>query len=77
MDPPKQHRTFVSFPVVNKYMHYGEVTQGVDERAEVALLSRNIVIEGRVENECPEVNDNCDLYNQDTFGGHITVSGLT
>ncbi|XP_046581669.1 cell surface hyaluronidase-like [Haliotis rubra] len=45
-----------------KYMHYGEVTLGVDERAEVGLLSRNIFIEGVI----PE--EGCS-----TFGGHIKV----
>ncbi|KAJ8300467.1 hypothetical protein KUTeg_021986 [Tegillarca granosa] len=40
-------------------------------RGEVALLSRNIIIEGKVEKECPPENGNCKEYNYDTFGGHI------
>ncbi|XP_046576514.1 LOW QUALITY PROTEIN: cell surface hyaluronidase-like [Haliotis rubra] len=53
------------------YMHWGEMIDRVDERAEVGLLTRNIVIEGRMENTCPPSNANCDTYNYDTFGGHL------
>ena len=42
-----------------KYMHYGEVTFGVDERAEVGMLSRNIRIQASEDAET--------TY----FGGHI------
>ncbi|XP_046332535.1 cell surface hyaluronidase-like [Haliotis rufescens] len=61
-----------------KYMHYGEVTLGVDERAEVGLLSRNILIEGVIPEDGCSVNEPedqyfCDLFGFDTFGGHIKV----
>ncbi len=54
------------------YMHYGEITFGVDERGEVGLLTRNIQIQAS--------DDAADSY----FGGHImamdgskmTVSGV-
>ena len=59
--------------VFPKYTHYGEVTEGVDMRAEVALLSRNIVIEGQMEDMCPENNGNCKERTFDTYGGHIKV----
>ena len=55
-------------------MHWGEIVDNVDMRGEVALLSRDIVIEGEVENYCPLQNRNCDKYNYDTFGGQIRVS---
>jgi hypothetical protein len=45
-------------------------------RAEVALLSRNIVIEGETEDKCPPSNGNCDdkyVYGLDTFGAHVKV----
>ncbi len=41
------------------YMHFGEITFGVDERAEVGLLTRNIRIEAS--------EDSAETY----FGGHI------
>jgi len=54
------------------YMHFGEITFGVDERGEVGMLSRNIKIQASEDAE--------DTY----FGGHImamdgstmTVSGI-
>ncbi|XP_067654447.1 inactive cell surface hyaluronidase CEMIP2-like [Haliotis asinina] len=61
-----------------KYTHYGEVTLGVDERAEVGLLSRNILIEGVIPEEGCSINEPedqylCDLFGFDTFGGHVKV----
>ncbi len=41
------------------YMHFGEVTFGVDERGEVGMLSRNILIQAS-----PDADE-------DLFGGHI------
>ncbi|ESO83722.1 hypothetical protein LOTGIDRAFT_168965 [Lottia gigantea] len=55
----------------SKFMHWGEIVDRVDERGEVALLTRNIVIEGQIQNHCPPENNNCDKFNYDTFGGHI------
>ena len=55
-------------------MHWGEMIEDrVDERGEVALLTRNIVIRGEMLSECPDENENCDDYNFDTFGGHVKV----
>jgi len=42
-----------------EYMHFGEITFGVDERGEVGLLTRNIKIQSS--------KDSLDSY----FGGHI------
>ena len=61
-------------------MHYGEVTLNVDERAEVALLSRNILVQGQLEDKCyydlaiTKEKWLCDTFNRDLFGGHIKVS---
>uniref|UniRef100_A0A3B4AE25 hyaluronoglucosaminidase n=1 Tax=Periophthalmus magnuspinnatus TaxID=409849 RepID=A0A3B4AE25_9GOBI len=53
-----------------QYNHVGEILDGIDMRAEVALLSRNIIIYGEMENVC--YGDNlCQFFNHDTFGGHI------
>ncbi|KAL3861903.1 hypothetical protein ACJMK2_007916 [Sinanodonta woodiana] len=59
-----------------RYTHWGDIEDGVvDMRAEVALLSRNIIFEGKMETSC-YVNDannpgKCSNFNYDTFGGHI------
>ncbi|AKH44329.1 cell migration-inducing and hyaluronan-binding protein [Altererythrobacter atlanticus] len=42
-----------------EYMHFGEITHGVDERGEVALLTRNIKVQAS--------EDAAESY----FGGHI------
>ncbi|MDT8398862.1 MAG: G8 domain-containing protein, partial [Pseudomonadales bacterium] len=55
-----------------QWMHYGEITYGVDERGEVGLLTRNIKVQGSESAE------------ESWFGGHImamagsrmTVSGI-
>uniref|UniRef100_A0A667XXB2 hyaluronoglucosaminidase n=1 Tax=Myripristis murdjan TaxID=586833 RepID=A0A667XXB2_9TELE len=56
------------------YSHVGEIVDGVDMRAEVALLSRNILVYGEMENSCYG-NNACQFYNHDTFGGHIKILG--
>lgn len=49
-------------------MHHGAVVDGVDERGEVGLLTRNILIRGAVQNacygmaECAYIPDNVDLF---------------
>uniref|UniRef100_A0A672Z5B6 hyaluronoglucosaminidase n=1 Tax=Sphaeramia orbicularis TaxID=375764 RepID=A0A672Z5B6_9TELE len=57
-----------------QYNHTGEIIDGVDMRAEVALLSRNILIVGEMENSCYG-NNMCQFYNHDTYGGHIKIFG--
>ncbi len=42
-----------------EYMHYGEITYGVDERGEVGMLTRNIKVQAS--------DSNLETY----FGGHI------
>lgn len=58
-----------------QYEHFGEIIDRVDMRGEVALLSRNIVIEGEIEDKCVPSNGNCDKEPTDTFGGQIKVWG--
>ncbi|OCT89718.1 hypothetical protein XELAEV_18018337mg [Xenopus laevis] len=55
-----------------KYLHIGEHMDGVDMRAEVGLLSRNIVIYGKMEQTCYN-SSVCKYFNFDTFGGHLKV----
>ncbi|XP_062998620.1 cell migration-inducing and hyaluronan-binding protein [Elgaria multicarinata webbii] len=56
------------------YLHTGEVIDGVDMRAEVGLLSRNIVVTGEMEKGCYNYNsDLCSFFDFDTFGGHIKI----
>ncbi|XP_045142328.1 cell migration-inducing and hyaluronan-binding protein isoform X3 [Echinops telfairi] len=54
------------------YLHIGEEIDGVDMRAEVGLLTRNIVVMGEMEDACYPYNHHiCDFFDFDTFGGHI------
>jgi len=60
----RRHITAVSGNAITldrplQYMHYGQVTYGVDERGEVGLLTRNILIQAS------------DDAAQSYFGGHI------
>uniref|UniRef100_A0A671PBG6 hyaluronoglucosaminidase n=1 Tax=Sinocyclocheilus anshuiensis TaxID=1608454 RepID=A0A671PBG6_9TELE len=57
-----------------QFTHVGEILDGVDMRAEVALLSRNILIHGEMENSCYGKNW-CQYFSYDTFGGHIKILG--
>ncbi|XP_041074724.1 cell surface hyaluronidase-like [Polyodon spathula] len=50
----------------------GEIVDGVDMRAEVGLLNRNIMIKSEMEASCYGQN-HCDIFNYDTFGGHIKI----
>ncbi|XP_035675913.1 cell surface hyaluronidase-like [Branchiostoma floridae] len=55
-----------------EYMHFGEITDDVDLRGEVGLLTRNIKFQGEVEDSC--YGDNfCQFFDYDTYGGHLKV----
>ncbi|CAG01606.1 unnamed protein product, partial [Tetraodon nigroviridis] len=54
-----------------QYHHVGEIVDGIDMRAEVALLSRNILIYGEMESSC--YGKMCQFYSHDTFGGHVKI----
>uniref|UniRef100_A0AAQ5YUA8 G8 domain-containing protein n=1 Tax=Amphiprion ocellaris TaxID=80972 RepID=A0AAQ5YUA8_AMPOC len=55
-----------------KFVHVGEEVDGVDMRAEVGLLSRNILLRGEMEPGCYG-NEACKFFSFDTFGGHLKV----
>ncbi|XP_015198406.2 inactive cell surface hyaluronidase CEMIP2-like isoform X3 [Lepisosteus oculatus] len=55
-----------------RYLHMGEIVDGIDMRAEVGLLSRNIIVKSEMESSCYGEN-HCDIFNYDTFGGHIKI----
>ena len=55
------------------FRHFGHVEDGVDMRAEVGLLTRNIKIQGVMARGCPPNNENCDEFNHDTYGAHVKV----
>ncbi|XP_075867464.1 cell migration-inducing and hyaluronan-binding protein [Nelusetta ayraudi] len=55
-----------------KYIHLGAEVDGVDMRAEVGLLSRNILVRGEMESSCYG-NEACKFFDFDTFGGHLKV----
>lgn len=55
-----------------QFPHVGEVVDGVDMRAEVGVLTRNILIKGETENTCYREKE-CQFFSYDTFGGHIKV----
>ncbi|TRY90280.1 hypothetical protein DNTS_025662 [Danionella cerebrum] len=50
----------------------GEEVDGVDMRAEVGILSRNILIQGEMEPGCYGT-EACKFFSFDTFGGHLKV----
>lgn len=50
----------------------GEIIDGVDMRAEVGILTRNVAIQGEMEDSCYGENQ-CQFFDYDTFGGHVTV----
>ncbi|XP_075067078.1 cell surface hyaluronidase CEMIP2 [Mixophyes fleayi] len=54
------------------YFHMGEIADGLDMRAEVGDLTRNILIQGEMEKTCYGDNQ-CQFFNYDTFGGHIKI----
>ncbi|XP_050389496.2 cell surface hyaluronidase [Patella vulgata] len=61
----------------SRYTHFGEIISNVDQRGEVALLTRNVLIEGKMEDSCPPSNGNCHDFHYDTFGGHLKfVQGI-
>ncbi|KAM8983358.1 cell surface hyaluronidase CEMIP2 isoform 1-T3 [Ara ararauna] len=55
-----------------QFPHVGEVIDGVDMRAEVGILTRNILIKGETADACYRKKE-CQFFNYDTFGGHIKI----
>ncbi|KAI8511538.1 hypothetical protein Bbelb_106380, partial [Branchiostoma belcheri] len=55
-----------------RYTHFGEVSDEVDMRGEVGLLTRNVRFQGEVEDSC--YGDNfCQFFHYDTYGGHLKI----
>uniref|UniRef100_W5MTF7 hyaluronoglucosaminidase n=1 Tax=Lepisosteus oculatus TaxID=7918 RepID=W5MTF7_LEPOC len=57
-----------------QFLHVGEIIDGIDMRAEVGLLTRNILIQGQMENSCYG-NNLCQFFSYDSYGGHIKILG--
>ncbi|XP_004464997.2 cell surface hyaluronidase CEMIP2 [Dasypus novemcinctus] len=55
-----------------QFLHMGEIVDGVDMRAEVGILTRNVVIRGEMEDSCYAGNQ-CQFFDYDTFGGHVLI----
>uniref|UniRef100_A0ABM5FSC6 hyaluronoglucosaminidase n=1 Tax=Pogona vitticeps TaxID=103695 RepID=A0ABM5FSC6_9SAUR len=74
--------TLLPCPECNKYQvkvretpqfhHMGEIIDGVDMRAEVGVLTRNILIKGEMGDSC-YTGKECQFFSYDTFGGHIQI----
>eukprot|EP00058_Branchiostoma_floridae_P001602 XP_002587090.1 hypothetical protein BRAFLDRAFT_242699 [Branchiostoma floridae] len=57
-----------------QYNHFGEISDDVDLRGEVGLLTRNIKFQGEMEDSC--YGDNfCQFFDYDTYGGHLMILG--
>ncbi|KAM6943286.1 cell migration-inducing and hyaluronan-binding protein [Xenentodon cancila] len=54
------------------FLHMGEEVDGVDMRAEVGLLTRNILVRGEMQPGCYSHNT-CRFFDFDTFGGHLKM----
>lgn len=75
MNKLPMNKRFLIFTGSPLYLHIGEVIDGIDMRAEVGLLTRNILIQGEMEDSCYGQNQ-CQFFSFDTFGGHIKVSNF-
>ena len=62
---------FSQFTGELKYTHYADTYETIDMRAEVGLLTRNILIHGEMGEKCTDVDsDACQAVGFDNFGGH-------
>ncbi|XP_031305717.2 inactive cell surface hyaluronidase CEMIP2 isoform X1 [Camelus dromedarius] len=69
---PECSRFQVKVKETPKFLHMGEIVDGVDMRAEVGILTRNVVIQGEMEDSCYGENQ-CQFFDYDTFGGHVMI----
>ncbi|XP_023608127.1 cell surface hyaluronidase isoform X5 [Myotis lucifugus] len=69
---PECSRFQVKVKETPQFLHMGEIIDGVDMRAEVGILTRNVVIQGEMEDSCYGENQ-CQFFDYDTFGGHVTI----
>ena len=59
-----------------RYTHLGQKHGDMEMRAEVGLLTRNVLIHGEMGDECipGEEQDLCNIHHFDNFGGHIKAT---
>ncbi|XP_051002201.1 cell surface hyaluronidase [Acomys russatus] len=69
---PECSRFQVKVKETPQYLHVGEIIDGIDMRAEVGVLTRNVVIQGEMEDSCYAENQ-CQFFDYDTFGGHVMI----
>ncbi|XP_006894484.1 PREDICTED: transmembrane protein 2 [Elephantulus edwardii] len=69
---PECSRFQVKVKETPQFLHMGEIVDGVDMRAEVGILTRNVVIQGEMEDSCYAENQ-CQFFDFDTFGGHVMI----
>ncbi|XP_074186663.1 cell surface hyaluronidase CEMIP2 isoform X2 [Rhinolophus sinicus] len=69
---PECSRFQVKVKETPQFLHMGEIIDGVDMRAEVGILTRNVVIRGEMEDSCYAENQ-CQFFDYDTFGGHVMI----
>ncbi|XP_062936600.1 inactive cell surface hyaluronidase CEMIP2 isoform X2 [Cynocephalus volans] len=69
---PECSRFQVKVKETPQFLHMGEIIDGVDMRAEVGILTRNVVIQGEMEDSCYAENQ-CQFFDYDTFGGHVMI----
>ncbi|XP_036289705.1 cell surface hyaluronidase isoform X2 [Pipistrellus kuhlii] len=69
---PECSRFQVKVKETPQFLHMGEIIDGVDMRAEVGILTRNVAIQGEMEDACYGENQ-CQFFDYDTFGGHVTI----
>nr|KAF6433083.1 cell migration inducing hyaluronidase 2 [Molossus molossus] len=70
---PECSRFQVKVKEVPQFLHMGEIIDGVDMRAEVGILTRNVAIQGEMEDSCYGENQ-CQFFDYDTFGGHVMIT---
>ncbi|EFA74980.1 hypothetical protein PPL_12014 [Heterostelium album PN500] len=57
------------------YLHWGTFIEGMDQRASISMITRNIVVRGRVEeNHCVSNPLVCRFFPNYTFGAHIMIT---
>ncbi|KAK7802812.1 hypothetical protein U0070_023602 [Myodes glareolus] len=69
---PECSRFQVKVKETPQFLHVGEIIDGIDMRAEVGILTRNVVIQGEMEASCYAENQ-CQFFDYDTFGGHVMI----
>ncbi|XP_053149995.1 cell surface hyaluronidase isoform X2 [Hemicordylus capensis] len=69
---PECNKYQVKIKETPQFLHIGNIIDGVDMRAEVGVLTRNILIKGETEDACYTGRE-CKFFSYDTFGGHVKI----